>query len=218
MHVKAKAQINNYYKNNKAGDPSLKEQLRATVGETYWKIAFDNVNLLQQHEKPRQSDGETIAQLKTSKDEELASKDTEIGQLKETVKKRESELKKRETELLKQYMTSRPLVEKVDLTTDDEPASKRQCTENVPKKSIAGILLSETSQKLVKVKEEQVEMRAELKNVREDLEDKQEDVDNQVLYTNFLQSKIDELAAMAEAAGADKAKVAEIKQRTYMSS
>ena len=141
--------------------------------------------------------------------EELASKDNEIGQLRKT-------LKKRETELLKQYMTSRPLVEKVDLTTDDEPASKRQRTgtENCPKKSIA-ILLFETSQKLVKVKEEQVEMRAEL---REDLEDKQEDVDNQVLYTNFLQSKIDELAAMAEAAGADKAKVAEIKQRTYRSS
>ena len=211
MHIKAKAQINNYYKNNKAGDPSLKEQLRATVGETYWKIAFDNVNLLQQHEKPRQSDGETIAQLKTSKDEELASKDTEIGQLKETVKKRESEL-------LKQYMTSRPLVEKVDLTTDDEPASKRQCTENVPKKSIAGILLEETGQKLVKVKQEQVETQAELKDVREDLEEKQEDVSNQLLYTDFLQSKIDELAAVAEAAGADKAKVAEIKRRPYGSS
>ena len=165
--------------------------------------------------------GIIIAQFeafKASKDEELASKDNDIGQLRETLKKRQETLKKRESELLKQYMTSRPLVEKVDLTTNDEPASKRQCTENVPKKSIAGILLSETSQKLVKVKEEQVEMRAELKNVREDLEDKQEDVDNQVLYTNFLQSKIDELAAMAEAAGADKAKVAEIKQRTYMSS
>ena len=125
-------------------------------------------------------------------------------------------LKKRESELLKQYMTSRPLVEKVDLTTDDEPASKRHCTENVPKKSIAGILLSETSQKLVKVKQEQVETQAELKDVREDLEEKQEDVSNQLLYTDFLQSKIDELAAVAEAAGADKAKVAEIKQRTYM--
>ena len=126
--------------------------------------------------------------------------------MKETVKKRESEL-------LKQYMTSRPLVEKVDLTTDDEPASKRQCTE-----TLAGILLEETGQKLVKVKQEQVETRAELKDVREDLEEKQEDVGNQLLYTDFLQSKIDELAAMAEAAGADKVKVAEIKQRTYRSS
>ena len=161
---------------------------------------------------------EQFEAFKASKDEELASKDNEIGQLRETLKKRGETVKKRESELLKQYMTSRPLVEKVDLTTDDEPASKRHCTENVPKKSIAGILLSETSQKLVKVKQEQVETQAELKDVREDLEEKQEDVSNQLLYTDFLQSKIDELAAMAEAAGADKAKVAEIKQRTYRSS
>ena len=92
----------------------------------------------------RQSSASSVAAASNTKasteDEELASKDTEIGQLKETVKKRESEL-------LKQYMTSRPLVEKVDLTTDDEPASKRQCTE-----TLAGILLEETGQKLVKVK------------------------------------------------------------------
>ena len=64
-----------------------------------------------------------------------------------------------------------------------------------------------------------METRAELKDVREDLEEKQEDVGNQLLYTDFLQSKIDELAAVAEVwpypAGADKARVAEIKRRTY---
>ena len=78
-----------------------------------------------------------------------------------------------------------------------------------PKSSLA--IQHEQNQKLVQVKEEKIAAETTLEDVREDLEDKQEDVDNQVLYVNFLQSKIDELASVAEAGGADMAKVAEIR-------
>ena len=73
------------------------------------------------------------------------------------------------------------------------------------------------------------DMQAELKSTKEELEDKQEDVDNQVLYVDFLQTKIDEITLVAEAAcnildinkiacqGVDRAKIAEIKGRTYAS-
>lgn len=65
--------------------------------------------------------------------------------------------------------------------------------------------------------QEKIAVEATLKNVREELEDILEDMDRQVLFTDFLQSKIDELAALAEAGGADRAQVAEIKGRSYSS-
>ena len=237
MHVKAKAEIKKYYEKNEAGGPSLKECLRATVGETYWKVATDNLIAIQQHEKKKKreqspaaqpsqdliqarqmlqrgreeiakvralkdeeiaklkalkdeeiaklkaskdeeiaskdsalvQDEEELARLKASKDEEIAEKDKEIATLKATKDKEiatlNQSLKRRESELLKQYMTSKPLVDKVDLTTDDndEPPSKRR-------KCIAGIVLEEKEKRLVKIKQEQVETRADLQRVEDEKE------------------------------------------------
>lgn len=101
----------------------------------------------------------------------------------------------------------------VDLTIDDEPASKRQRTGDTLKSNLA--IQHEQNQKIVQVKEEKVAAETALKDVREDLEDNQEDMGRQVLFTDFLQSKIDELAALAEAGGVDRARVAEIKSRSY---
>jgi len=169
-----------------------------------------------------------ITELKTSKDEELAAKDKEIALLKESLKKSRQigavELTEEEVAMLQDAIG-----DIIDLTNDDElPGSKRQRT--APKKSLASILMEEKDKKLVKVKQEQVETKAKLKSTEEDLEDKQEDVDNQVLYVDFLQTKIDEITLVAEAAcnildinkitcrGVDRAKIAEIKGRTYASS
>lgn len=120
------------------------------------------------------------------------------------------------------------------------PNSIIQCTKkkkarlnqtNVPTTSLELSLQTETkllatglassdsleSEKIATLEAEKISAEKALENVKEDLEDKQEDVDNQVLYTNYLQSKIDELAAVAEEGGADRAKVAEIKGRSYTS-
>ena len=103
----------------------------------------------------------------------------------------------------------------VDLTTDDEPASKRQCTGDTLKSNLA--IQHEQNQKIVQVNEEKVAAETALQDVREDLEDNQEDMGRQVLFTDFLQSKIDELAVLAEAGGVDRALVVEIKGRSYSS-
>ena len=63
MHVKAKAEIKKYYEQNKAGGPSLKECLRGTVGEKYWKIAVDNLRAIQQNVKKKKQVQETAATI-----------------------------------------------------------------------------------------------------------------------------------------------------------
>ena len=77
--------------------------------------------------------------------------------------------------------------------------------------------LGERDQGKIAVEATLKKLQATLKNVREELEDIQEDMGHQVLFINFLQSKIDELAALAEAGGANGAQVAEIKGRSYSS-
>lgn len=95
MHAKAKAEIKRYYEQNEVGGPSLKECLRATVGEKYWKIAVDNLRAILQHKKKKKQEQqsqdlvrrgkEEIAKLRASKDEEIAKlkalKDEEIAKL-----------------------------------------------------------------------------------------------------------------------------------------
>ena len=134
------------------------------------------------------------AKLKKAVEEVITSKDEEIASLKESLK------------------NSKP-IDVIDLT--DTTSSKLPRTENTPKSALA--IQHEQNQKMVKVKEEKIAAETALEDVREDLEDNQEDMGRQVLFTNFLQSKIDELAALAEAAGADRARVAEIKGRSYSS-
>jgi len=96
MHANAKAEIKRYYEQNEARSPSLKEYLRATVGEKYWKNVVDNLRAIQQHEKKKKQEQQSqdlvrrgkevkIAKLRKLKDEEIAklkaSKDEEIAKL-----------------------------------------------------------------------------------------------------------------------------------------
>jgi len=135
------------------------------------------------------------AKLKALEDV-ITTKDEEIASLKESLK------------------NSKP-IDVIDLT-DETTSSKLPQTEDTPKSALA--IQHEQNQKMAQVKEEKVAAETALEDVREDLEDNQEDMGRQVLFTNFLQSKIDELAALAEAAGANRARVAEIKGRSYSSS
>jgi len=115
--------------------------------------------------------------------------------------------------LKKSLKNSKPInvVDLVDTTTSKHARTE----EDTPKSNLA--IQHEQNQKIVQVKEEKVAAETALKDVREDLEDYQEDMGRQVLFTDFLQSKIDELAALAEVGGVDRAQVAEIKGRSYSS-
>jgi len=141
---------------------------------------------------------EEIAMLRSkvkALEEIITTKDEEIASLKESLK------------------NSKP-IDVIDLT-DETTSSKLPQTEDTPKSALA--IQHEQNQKMAQVKEEKIAAETALEDVREDLEDNQEDMGRQVLFTNFLQSKIDELAALAEAGGADRARVAEIKGRSYSS-
>ena len=117
MHIKVKALILSFVQEkNKSGDPnylplSMKERLRQTVGEVYWKKAQDYLDHflklkklkmldkaeaeIQQHEKKKKHDQQSqdlvrreeiaIAKVRALKDEEIAklkaSKDEEIAKL-----------------------------------------------------------------------------------------------------------------------------------------
>ena len=130
-----------------------------------------------------------------------------MGGIRSTVKKAES--------LSLQYSKS---IETVDLTSGDgteHTSNKRKRIGDTVKSPLAA--QHEQNLKIVQIKEEKIAVETALKDVREDLEDNQEDMGRQVLFTDFLQSKIDELAVLAEAGGADRARVAEIKSRSYSS-
>ena len=127
---------------------------------------------------------------------------------------------------LKKHLEKGESGDTIDLTVEDdsdgeedsEPMKKRpRPNSDIPKKSLASILLEEKSDKLVQVKEERIAAETALEDTKEDLEDTQEEFGNQVLYVNFLQGKIDELVELAEGAGADRSKIAEIKGRLYSS-
>jgi len=166
---------------------------------------------------------EEIALLKQSiakKDEELEDKDVEIKLLKKESAKKDRDLAKKDKQITSLKAAVRgQLQQPVDLTNEDnnEPANKRARTEDTPKSALAiqHEQNQQYSQRLVQVKQEKNTAEANLNEAREELEDAEEDMGRQVLFTDFLQSKIDELAALAEAGGADRARVAEIKSRSY---
>lgn len=220
---------------------SMKMRLRQTVGELYWKKAHDYLdhflNFLAEDDKmeaekrkkrnaanrkrcaeqKKLKEKEKINQLMASKDKEIVEKDKEIALLKESLENSKQigavELSDEEIAILQDA------VETVDMTNDelDEPACKRPRTEDTPMKSLAGILLEETGKRLVKVKQEQVETRADLEDVRDDLDIANETVTQQAVFTDAWQSKFDELAAIAQAAGVDGRVISEIRNRSITS-
>jgi len=164
-------------------------------------------------EQKKNKEEEKINQLIASKDKEITEKDKEIAILKESLEISKQigavELSDEEIAILQDA------VETVDMTNDElEPASKRPRTEDTPMKSLAGILLEETGKKVVKVKQEQMETRADLEDVRDDLDIANETVTQQAVFTDAWQSKFDELAAIAQAAGVDGKIISEIRNRS----
>ena len=92
----------------------------------------------------------------------------------------------------------------VDLTRDDDDDEAHR---DKRAKTTSGLkVLSQTTELLVKVKEEKAE-------AVEDKEDAQETLGFQVRTTNSLHSKIDELADLAKASGADPNAIRAIKDR-----
>ena len=148
-------------------------------------------------------------------EEIVANKDSEIEKRDNIIAKKDEEI----SSLKELLLNSKPTIDTVDLTVDDSELNnnKRPRTDDSPKKSLASILLDEKSQKLVQVKQEKIVAETTLEDTKEDLEDTREEFGNQVMYVNFLQGKIDELAELAEAAGADRSQIAEIKGRLYSS-
>ena len=154
--------------------------------------------------------------LVAMKDEESADKDKAIVMKQDRIVAQKDEEIASLKELL---LNSKPTIDTVDLTADDSELNnnKRPRIDDSPKKSLESILLDAKSQKLVQVKQEKIATETALEDTKEDLEDTREKFGNQVLSVNFLQGKIDELAELAEAAGADRSKIAEIKGRLYSS-
>ena len=127
----------------------------------------------------------------------MTKKDAIIAKKDEKLKGKELDIAKKDNriafleEAIRGQLQPNPV--EVDLTEDEsadaEPTNKRARTEeDTPKSTLA--VRHESIKEAVKVKEE---------NIND--------------YVSFLQSKIDELAFVAEAGGADKDKVAEIQGR-----
>lgn len=70
-------------------------------------------------------------------------------------------------------------------------------------------------QQLVAVKKEEKEARRSLNEAQEDLRDSEQLVSQQLLYTDFLQAKLNEMESLALSAGADPSTVSEIMARKY---
>jgi len=159
--------------------------------EAVMKLAREEIAMLKQSIAKKEmglegEDAEIAKKDEKLKDKELdiARKDKQIASMKSVIR---SQVKQQRGQL-KQLET---ILDPVDLTIedDDEPPNKRARTEEDTAKSTLAIQ-HESIKEAVKVKEE---------NIND--------------YVSFLQSKIDELASVAEAGGADKGKVAEIKGR-----
>ena len=167
MHVKAKAEIKRYYEQNKAGGPSLKECLRGTVGEKYWKIAVDNLRAIQQHEKKKkqvqQQSQEEVAKLRELKDEEIAklkaSKDEEIAKLRAL---KDEEIASLVGAVGLAVSQEEEIEEKDKEIATLKESLKRRESDLLKQYMTSGIVLEEKEKRLVKVKQEQVETLADL--------------------------------------------------------
>ena len=77
--------------------------------------------------------------------------------------------------------------------------------------------LEKNRKRFKEVKKEITATKNRLDDVQDDLEDAQENFGYQTLYTNFWQSKFDELMELAIQNGADQNKINEIRDRQYVS-
>ena len=87
-------------------------------------------------------------------EQKISSKDSEIEKRGGIIAQKYEEI----TSLKESLLKSRPIIDPVDLTTDDSELNnnKRPRTDNFSKMSLASILLHDKSQKLVQVKQEKI--------------------------------------------------------------
>ena len=155
-----------------------------------------------------------------------ASKDDQIASLKEHI----ALLEKDNTRLNDDLRHAKPIVDTIDLTTDEaERATKRSRTETDVKSNLA--IMCEQNQKIVQIKQENATTKmalesirgeknvveADLKEVKEDLEDEKELVGQMSLTTDIWQGRFDELVALVESGNADGASINAIRNRPLAS-
>jgi len=150
------------------------------------------------------------------------SKDDQIASLKEHI----ALLEKDNARLNDNLRNATPIVETIDLTTNEaERATKRSRTERNVKSTLA--IMYEQNQKVVHMKKEKMDtemalesirgeknvVEADLKEVKEDLEDVNELVGQMSLTTDIWQGRFDELVALVESGNADGASINAIRNR-----
>jgi len=155
-----------------------------------------------------------------------ASKDDQIASLKEHIARREKNI----AHLNDILRHAKPIVETIDLTTNEaEHATKRTRTESNVKSTLA--IMYEQNQKIVHIKKEKMDteivlesirgeknvVEADLKEVKEDLEDANELVGQMSLTTDIWQGRFDELVALVESGNADGASINAIRNRPLAS-
>jgi chromosome segregation ATPase len=169
----------------------------------------------------RWSQHDAIA-CRNKKRKSIASKDDQIASLKEHI----ALVEKDNARLNDDLRHAKPIVETIDLTTDEaERATKRSRTETDVKSTLA--IMYEQNQKVVQIKQEKMDteialesirgeknvVEADLKEVKEDLEDANELVGQMSLTTDIWQGRFDELVALMESGNADGASINAIRNR-----
>jgi Ran GTPase-activating protein (RanGAP) involved in mRNA processing and transport len=166
------------------------------------------------------------ANQKSIKRKAGASKDDQIASLKEHIARLEMD----NARLNDTLRRAKPIVETIDLTTDEaERATKRSRKETDDKSTLA--IMYEQNQKVIHIKEENVatkmaleslrgeknDVEADLKDVKEDLEDANELVGQMSLTTDIWQGRFDELVALVESGRADGTSINAIRNRPLAS-
>jgi len=184
-----------------------------------WEVVAGHVA----REKVRQSLCDALAHKETNlaKDnslrDALAHKERNLA--KDNVAYFEATIKDKDDEiaLLKASLKNSKPIDIVDSTDNDTNLHWKDNFGEVPKSNLA--LQLEQGQAMVQVKQENMDAKTalELEDVREDLDIANDLLTRQTVFTDFLQSKIDDLASLAAAGGVDTFKIASIRGRLFSS-
>ncbi len=225
--------------NTTAMETKIKEQ-QSTITQLQSKIAEQEKELASTKDILK-----TIGNLANGKDGGTTrNTGNDSSQDRETELQSEIERYKQEVDSLKEKLkNSRPIIETVDLTNEIDPASSSGGDDSIEEKppskrrrmkSNLAVALEQTQQ-MVQVKEEAKEraavaeanvasarrekdaVEASLRDKQEDLEVSEETVNQQLVATNILQGRIDELCELARAVGVDGSLLSEIRYRDLSS-
>jgi len=173
----------------------------------------------------------------------IALKDAEIGSLKAKLKKKDEDMKaaikhrddrlKRKDEemkatiqckddeiaLLKGTLKNSKIIDTVDLTTS-QGIGYLHCTESSgeimsPNNRSSLAIQLEQNRAMVRVKQENKDAKTALEDVRDDLDIAHDTLTLQTVFTDGWQSKFDEVASLAAAAGVGGFEIAKIRERSF---